>query len=99
MKAKKSLKREIKFKEKSSFLFKYFVSFLICGLLSAFAFKTWNKNSKPINSHEVSSNVADSTLKYWGVCIWEWNENGNLRTMNRVFNRLSFVPVNPLKGD
>lgn len=36
--------------------------------------------------------------KYWNVCEAKWNSNGNLRTMNRVFERLGYEFVNASKG-
>lgn len=41
----------------------------------------------------------DIPLKYWGVCIHQWNQLGNLRTMNRVFDRLGYEFVNASNGD
>jgi hypothetical protein len=41
----------------------------------------------------------DDKPKYWNVCTATWNPNGNLRTMNRVFERLGYTFVNPLDGD
>jgi hypothetical protein len=37
--------------------------------------------------------------KYWNVCEATWNENGNLRTMNRVFERLGYEFVNASNGE
>jgi tubulin monoglycylase TTLL15 len=33
-------------------------------------------------------------LKYMGICLDKWNENDNLRTMNRVFESLNFEFIN-----
>jgi hypothetical protein len=37
--------------------------------------------------------------KYWSYFKATWNPNGNLRTMNRVFERLDYEFVNGSKGD
>ena len=42
----------------------------------------------------VNSTQLLDAPKYWGICLWNWNERGNLRTMNRVFNRLGYISVN-----
>lgn len=100
MAGKKSVEREIKSSKpphKFTFSFKFLARFLFCGIISAVIYKSWKKTSS--DSLESSLTAAKSSLKYWGVCIWEWNEQGNLRTMNRVFDRLNFVSVNPLEGD
>lgn len=38
-------------------------------------------------------------LRYWNICHATWNKNGNLRTMNRVFERLGYEHVNASNGD
>lgn len=107
MSDKKSVKRVIKPKkssEKFGFSFRFLAYFLVFGVVSALIYNQWNaKSSKQVENvsslMEKPASAANSSLKYWGVCLWEWNENGNLRTMNRVFDRLGFTPVNPLEGD
>lgn len=48
---------------------------------------------------EISDQQVHVSSKYWGVCLDEWNENGNLRTMNRVFERLGYDMVNGSNDD
>lgn len=38
-------------------------------------------------------------LKYASFCDWNWNINGNLRTVDRVLFRLGFKTVNATAGD
>jgi hypothetical protein len=38
-------------------------------------------------------------LKYWHISIDNWNKNGNLRSMNRVFEKLDYEFVNATEGD
>ncbi|CRK91752.1 CLUMA_CG005386, isoform A [Clunio marinus] len=38
-------------------------------------------------------------LKYWDVCLHNWNKNGNLRTVKRVFERLGYEAADGSKGD
>lgn len=98
---KKSVKPGFKSNKKFNFSFKFLARFLVFGIISAVVHNSWNKSNSNSKSLRKSSSVAiaNSSLKYWGVCLFEWNENGNLRTMNRVFDRLNFVPVNALEGD
>lgn len=45
-------------------------------------------------SLQTTRDSFEGNSRFWGVCIWEWNANGNLRTMNRVFQRLGYEFVN-----
>ncbi|CRK87060.1 CLUMA_CG000870, isoform A [Clunio marinus] len=57
---------------------------------------------KGSNESEVcqeNKSVTNRHLKYWGVCLHNWNENGNLRTMNRVFHRLGYDDVDGMVGE
>lgn len=36
-----------------------------------------------------SNESSEKHLRYWSMCIENWNPNGNLRTMHRVFDRLN----------
>lgn len=47
----------------------------------------------------ISDQYKQVSPKYWGVCLDEWNESGNLRTINRVFDRLGYDSVNGSNGD
>lgn len=71
---------------------------IIVGMLSIGAVNFFNTSYKS-NSESSQSVKCLEQPKYWGVCIDHWNINGNLRTMDRVFNRLGFVPVNGSNGD
>jgi tubulin monoglycylase TTLL15 len=51
----------------------------------------------PMNFKLVAEN--SQKLRYWNICHATWNENGNLRTMNRVFERLGYENVNASNGD
>ena len=69
---------------------------IICVILSFQTFKYFHSGQK---SELVQGAHCADTLKYWGVCIWNYNPNGNLRSMNRVFDRLGYVSVNASEGD
>ena len=47
-----------------------------------------------INFERCEKIDQNSPIKYWPVVINEWNRNGNLRTMKRVFDRLGYQMVN-----
>lgn len=64
-----------------------FYAFLIV-ILSSFAYQT-----------ALNYKLSKSSLKYWGVSIGQWNNNENLRTMDRVFDRLNYTSVNGTSGD
>ncbi|KAG5677464.1 hypothetical protein PVAND_007222 [Polypedilum vanderplanki] len=38
-------------------------------------------------------------LRYWAVSVRQWNPNGSLRTMHRVFDKLGYKFVNASNGD
>ena len=57
-----------------------------------------NFQSELIKSVPMSEQCREAP-KYWGVCLWNWNSFGNLRTMDRVFERLEYVAVNASKGE
>lgn len=40
-----------------------------------------------------------SAPKYWSVCLKNWNVRGNLRSINRVFDRLGFESVDATNND
>lgn len=70
---------------------------ILFGVLSAVILRiTLNhgkiKEAQPING-------VQRNLKYWSVCLDKWNKNGNMRTMNRVFQRLGYEFVNGSNGD
>lgn len=69
------------------------VATLLCSRL--FESKDEVSELETSNYHEKNLNVP----KYWHVCEAEWNENGHLRTMDRVFERLGFDFVNASNGD
>lgn len=55
------------------------------------------KTNRLINNSQVAENSRK--LRYWNVCLANWNANGHLRTMNRVFERLGYENVNASNGD
>ena len=70
---------------------------VLFGLFSIRAVSYFNLNQE--FSELAQSVKCPEPPKYWGVCLWEWNKKGNLRTMNRVFDRLGYVTVNATEGD
>lgn len=36
------------------------------------------------------SSSSQKQLKFWSICLGNWNKNGNLRSMHRVFERLGY---------
>ena len=72
-----------------------FVSLLAC--LSYFLPELVQlKSISIVNNALVAENSRK--IRYWNVCFATWNENGNLRTMNRVFDRLGYEYVNASNG-
>ncbi|KAG5677463.1 hypothetical protein PVAND_007221 [Polypedilum vanderplanki] len=51
------------------------------------------------SSTSLSCSSSSKILKYWSICINEWNPNGNLRTMNRVFDKLGYKFVNASESE
>ena len=91
--------------EKSSKRIKFMqvlVKYSAAILLGVFSFTVVSYFSPKTNPSELVQNQSaqcSDPPKYWGVCLWNWNKNGNLRTMNRVFGRLGYVAVNGSEGD
>lgn len=71
--------------------FQLIIQFIV--LLVAFGLSLYFYSSKPDISCE-----RNSSLKYWPVVLNEWNENDNLRTIKRVFDRLGHSQVNGSVG-
>ena len=74
---------------------------ILFGMFSIHILKYYSSvtiKSEPEYLNNQSAQCSDPP-KYWGVCLWNWNKNGNLRTMNRVFGRLGYVAVNGSEGD
>lgn len=71
-------------------MFSFAVVLLIKGI---------NFNQKSNSEHMMMKAKYQDALKYWGVCLWDWNPAGNLRSLDRVFNRLDFISVNATDGD
>lgn len=72
-------------------------SWIVVGMLSLLLIES--SNFKPIQRSLFKKSVSSGrTLKYWGISISQTNPNGNLRTMNRVFQRLGYEFFIP-KGD
>jgi hypothetical protein len=42
------------------------------------------------NMDLLSDSNPQGSLKYWGVCINKWNENNNLGTMDKIFEKLGY---------
>jgi hypothetical protein len=54
------------------------------------------KSISTVNDSQIAENSRK--LRYWNVCHANWNANGHLRTMNRVFERLGYEYVNAVEG-
>ena len=72
-------------------------SFLVFVSLSSFIISKF-LNTTHVIVEEKFKNYGRSP-KYWHVCEANWNRNGHLRTMDRVFDRLGFEFVNASNGD
>lgn len=77
-----------------------FKSILFVSLLACFSYFLPEivqlKSILVVNNALVAENSRK--IRYWNVCFATWNENGNLRTMNRVFDRLGYEYVNASHG-
>lgn len=71
---------------------------LILGVLASFLGKLFMEPPIAV-VEETKIAKHHNPLKYWGVCIDQWNQYGNLRSMNRVFERLDYEFVNASNGD
>jgi hypothetical protein len=54
-------------------------------------------NNSRLSSEDLNEDFR--APKYWHVCNAFWNKNGQLRTMDRVFERLGYEFVNASKND
>lgn len=74
---------------------------VVFAFAAVFAFGIHNNHEKFEFSPQCVEKLGNvsRTLKYWGVAFNNWNPNGNLRTMNRVFDRLGYKTVNGFQGD
>jgi hypothetical protein len=70
------------------------VFIVICSLILPNHFEP---NSQNIVSNKTQQN--SNKMRYWNVCLANWNKNGHLRTPNRVFERLGYEHVNASDGD
>ena len=77
-----------------------FISYFAAVLLGLFSIRAVSYFDSNQQTGELVQNVkCPEPLKYWGVCLYKWNKNGNLRTMDRAFDRLGYVSVNASEGD
>ncbi|CRL07682.1 CLUMA_CG020639, isoform A [Clunio marinus] len=58
-----------------------------------------NDVPQPEFKTELKKELKTKTLKYWQICINKWNVMGNLRSMDRIFERLGYEFVNASQGD
>lgn len=65
------------------------------GVLCAYSIKYFVKYA----SHQALLAEYPTAPRYFGFCHFHWNPNGNLRTMDRAFNRLGYVDVDALQGE
>lgn len=73
---------------------------ILFGMFSIRFMSYYNSTNNPselVQTQRVQ--CIDDPPKYWGICIWQWNPFGNLRTMDRVFKRLGYASVNGTSGD
>lgn len=77
--------------------FKSFLAVIFVIALGLILQKVNWKSLSSINNFLVAEN--SQKLRYWNICHATWNPNGNLRTVNRVFERLGYEHVNASHGD
>ncbi|KAG5680163.1 hypothetical protein PVAND_009688 [Polypedilum vanderplanki] len=105
MGAKKNSKRGDREIDKNNFIIIFFVSISIILLAAVIAFNIdiEKKNeddaiiADKIEVEEVQEKV--NRLRFWSVILYKWHSNGQMRTMDRVFERLQYQFVNASHGD
>jgi len=83
------------------------VASLLCYAISNTIFKRFFINdlikceSQNFNTSIIKFEITKPIirLKYWKISVVEWNKNGNLRSMDRVFEKLGYEFVNASNGD
>jgi hypothetical protein len=73
------------------------LSLLLVVFSFGFLFSILFSNKSRLNSEDLYEDFR--APKYWHVCNAFWNKNGQLRTMDRVFERLGYEFVNASKSD
>lgn len=84
-----------KLKKTFSSSIKFVIFIVICSVFLPKYFEL--KSDRLVNNAQVAENSRK--LRYWNACYADWNDNGHLRTMNRVFDRLGYEHVNASNGD
>lgn len=92
------LKSVANLRGKFSIMKPYFVAMVFILVCSIFLPNYFELKSRQVID---SSKMVETSrkLKYWNVSLASWNINGNLRTMNRVFERLGYENVDASVDD
>lgn len=95
MTLKKKLIKVKRLRKRNTFSSKH----LAAVLLTLPALLIFFNHNEKINTNKLVTNGTTGVQwveapKYWGVCLRNWHPSGNLRTMDRVFDRLGYVPAN-----